>query len=122
MQGGGRRFDPVILHWFRCPKPLMRGHAHPFRQGPGRKEASRRVRWVMVTTPLDEAELLAQVRTGSQDAAGQLVAVHWPAAWKVACAVCRDHALTEDVAQEALIKALATVDRFDRNEAHSGNR
>jgi RNA polymerase sigma-70 factor, ECF subfamily len=67
----------------------------------------------MVTASGNESELLRRVREGSRDAAGEVFSLHWPAAWKIAYAVCRDHALAEDVAQDALIRALATVKRFD---------
>ncbi len=54
----------------------------------------------------------AQAGSGSDFEA--LFRRHWPAAYRAAYLVVRDHAAAEDIAQEAFIAALRNLDRFDR--------
>ena len=60
-----------------------------------------------------DRELLAAVRGGSGEAAGELVARHWDAAQRIAYGILGDAHLAEDVTQEAMVSMLASVGRFD---------
>ncbi len=60
-----------------------------------------------------DRELLAAVRGGAGDAAGELVARHWDAAQRIAYGILGDAHLAEDVTQEAMVSILAHVGRFD---------
>jgi RNA polymerase sigma-70 factor, ECF subfamily len=60
---------------------------------------------------------LAWVRaaqTGSASAIEQLYRAHWPRAYRAAYLVVHDAAGAEDIAQEAFLSAVRSLDRFDR--------
>jgi RNA polymerase sigma-70 factor (ECF subfamily) len=59
----------------------------------------------------DDADLLARVRDGDRDAYAELVRRHAPVAMRTA-ALLGAGADTEDVVQEAFVKAYAALDRF----------
>lgn len=60
-----------------------------------------------------DAALVALARRGDRDGLARLVQRCWPVAWKAAFAVTLDRPLADDVAQEAVERALASLDRFD---------
>jgi len=73
--------------------------------------------WVPVGRPLSrrgEAALVRAAQTGSTDAVEELFRRHWGAAHRAAWLVVRDAAAAEDIAQEAFLSALRSLDRFDR--------
>jgi RNA polymerase sigma-70 factor (ECF subfamily) len=53
-------------------------------------------------------------RRGDAGALDELFHRHWPAAYRAAYLVVGDRAAAEDIAQEAFLKAVASLDRFDR--------
>src|ERR1043165_9174084 len=60
---------------------------------------------------------LAWVRaaqTGSASAIEELYRAHWPRAYRAAYLVVHDAAGAEDIAQEAFLAAVRSLDRFDR--------
>lgn len=62
---------------------------------------------------LTDAQLVELVRSGSSAAAGTLFDRYWRDAWRAAYAVLADHSAADDVAQEAVQRAFARLDRFD---------
>ncbi len=62
----------------------------------------------------EERRLLRQAQNGSEEALEALVRRTWPLAHRAAYLVLRDEAAAEDVAQEALVAAIRSLDRFDR--------
>ncbi|MGD9696361.1 MAG: RNA polymerase sigma factor [Thermoleophilia bacterium] len=67
----------------------------------------------------DDLSLVARARDGSPDAAVELFERHWPAACRVAYAMCGSRATAEDAAQDAFTRAFARLGQFrgDRFEA-----
>lgn len=61
-----------------------------------------------------DAELVRAARAGSEAALETLFRRHWPGAVRAAYLVCLDRAAAEDIAQEALLAAVRSLDRFDR--------
>lgn len=61
----------------------------------------------------DEHDLVEAARAGSQQARADLFGRHWTDAWRAARAICGDDHRAEDVAQDAVLRALAQLDRFD---------
>jgi RNA polymerase sigma-70 factor, ECF subfamily len=61
-----------------------------------------------------EAALVGAARRGDAGALDELFRRHWPAAYRAAYLVVGDRAAAEDIAQEAFLKAVAALDRFDR--------
>ena len=62
----------------------------------------------------EERRLLAAVRAGSTADLERLFRLHWPRAHRAALLVVHDTAAAEDIAQEAFVSALRSLDRFDR--------
>src|SRR5690349_22157408 len=62
----------------------------------------------------EERRLLRAAQNGSEEALEALVRRTWPLAHRAAYLVLRDEAAAEDVAQEALVAAIRSLDRFDR--------
>jgi RNA polymerase sigma-70 factor (ECF subfamily) len=60
-----------------------------------------------------EAALVRAARRGDAAAVDELFHRHWPAAYRAAYLVVGDRAAAEDIAQEAFLKAVAALDRFD---------
>jgi RNA polymerase sigma-70 factor (ECF subfamily) len=60
-----------------------------------------------------ERRLLREAQRGSEEALEVLVRRHWPLAHRAAYVVIGDAAAAEDVAQEALVAAIRSLDRFD---------
>jgi RNA polymerase sigma-70 factor, ECF subfamily len=61
-----------------------------------------------------ETALVRAARRGDGAAVDELFRRHWLAAYRAAYLVVGDRAAAEDIAQEAFLKALAALDRFDR--------
>jgi RNA polymerase sigma-70 factor (ECF subfamily) len=61
-----------------------------------------------------DAALVRAAQRGSSDAVDELFRRHWPAAHRAAWLVVHDAAAAEDIAQEAFLAALRSLDRFDR--------
>ena len=61
-----------------------------------------------------EGMLLRSARAGSADAFDELFRKHWPDAYRAALLVVHDQAAAEDIAQEAFLRAIRALDRFDR--------
>jgi RNA polymerase sigma-70 factor (ECF subfamily) len=57
---------------------------------------------------------LRAARGGSTLALDELFKAHWPAAHRAAYLVVHDSAAAEDIAQEAFLAAIRSLDRFDR--------
>lgn len=67
-----------------------------------------------VTTQDPDAELAAALRRGDEEAASALLRAHWAPAYRAALRICGgDAAAAEDVAQDALVKALRAIDDLD---------
>jgi len=61
----------------------------------------------------DDAVLVRLARRGDREAVARLVETYWPVAWRAAYGVLFDRAASDDVTQEALDRALRSLDRFD---------
>jgi RNA polymerase sigma-70 factor (ECF subfamily) len=62
-----------------------------------------------------DARLIELIRDGSPIAAAELFDRYWREAWKAAYAVTADRTSADDVAQEAVQRAFAALDRFDES-------
>lgn len=62
---------------------------------------------------LPDTQLIALVREGSSEAASVLFDRYWEFTWRVAYAVVSDPSLADDVAQDAIQRAFASLGRFD---------
>src|SRR5207249_11253363 len=60
-----------------------------------------------------DAKLVELARRGSRDAAAELFARHWRAAWRAAYVVTGRRELADDVAQDAFERAFAALSRVD---------
>jgi RNA polymerase sigma-70 factor (ECF subfamily) len=61
-----------------------------------------------------ESSLIKAAQRGSNDAMEELFRRHWRAAHRAAYLVVHDGQAAEDIAQEAFISAIRSLDRFDR--------
>jgi RNA polymerase sigma-70 factor (ECF subfamily) len=61
-----------------------------------------------------EATVVRAAQRGSADAFAELFRRHWPRAHRAAWLVVHDATAAEDVAQEAFLSAVRSLDRFDR--------
>jgi RNA polymerase sigma-70 factor (ECF subfamily) len=61
-----------------------------------------------------DAALILAARDGSEAALEVLFHRHWPHAHRAAYLVCQDRAGAEDIAQEAFLAAVRSLERFDR--------
>jgi RNA polymerase sigma-70 factor (ECF subfamily) len=62
---------------------------------------------------MDEAQLVALARAGEESAVDELFGRVWPLAWHWAFGVTGDRMLADHVAQEAVLRAFRSLDRFD---------
>ncbi len=62
----------------------------------------------------EEASVVREAQSGSEDALATLFRRHWPMAHRAAYLVVRDRAAAEDIAQEAFLSAIRALGRFDR--------
>jgi RNA polymerase sigma-70 factor (ECF subfamily) len=61
-----------------------------------------------------ERALIVAAQSGSERAVEELFQRHWPNTHRAAYLIVRDAAAAEDIAQEAFLSALSSLDRFDR--------
>lgn len=61
-----------------------------------------------------EAALVRAAKAGDAGAVEELFRRHWPGTYRAAYLVVGDAAAAEDIAQEAFLKAIAALERFDR--------
>jgi RNA polymerase sigma-70 factor (ECF subfamily) len=66
------------------------------------------------TSRRDERRLVREVQGGSTQALEELFRREWPRAYRAAYLVVHDAAAAEDIAQEAFLAAVRSIDRFDR--------
>jgi RNA polymerase sigma-70 factor (ECF subfamily) len=62
-----------------------------------------------------DAKLVQLARHGSREAAAELFARHWRAAWRAAYVIAGRRELADDVAQDAFERAFAALSRFDES-------
>jgi RNA polymerase sigma-70 factor (ECF subfamily) len=70
--------------------------------------------WYRAAGARDEASLIRQARRGSADAIEALVRRHWESAHRAAFLIVHDAQAAEDIAQEAMLAAVRSIDGFDR--------
>jgi RNA polymerase sigma-70 factor (ECF subfamily) len=70
--------------------------------------------WYRAGGARDEASLIRQARRGSADAIEALVRRHWESAHRAAFLIVHDAQAAEDIAQEAMLAAVRSIDGFDR--------
>jgi RNA polymerase sigma-70 factor (ECF subfamily) len=63
--------------------------------------------------PTDERSTVRAAQRGSPDAIETLVRANWPDAYRLALGIVADAGLAEDVAQEAMINTIRSLDGFD---------
>lgn len=63
---------------------------------------------------LPEKHWINEARKGSEVAMEHLFRAYWPGAHRAAFLVVRDWNASEDIAQEAFVRAVRSLDRFDR--------
>jgi RNA polymerase sigma-70 factor (ECF subfamily) len=63
----------------------------------------------------DERAWIRAAQAGSVSDLEALFRHHWPRAYRAAYLVVHDHAAAEDIAQEAFLAAVRSLDRFDRD-------
>jgi RNA polymerase sigma-70 factor, ECF subfamily len=61
-----------------------------------------------------ERKLVREAQRGSAEAVARLYSLHWPRAHRAAFLVVHDAAAAEDLAQDAFLTAIDSLDRFDR--------
>jgi len=61
-----------------------------------------------------ERALIRGALAGSEADLELLFQSHWPRAYRTAFLIVHDHAAAEDIAQEAFVRAIRQLDRFDR--------
>jgi RNA polymerase sigma-70 factor, ECF subfamily len=64
--------------------------------------------------PRSEHALIRGALAGSEADLETLFRRHWPRAYRAAFLIVHDHAAAEDIAQEAFVRAIRRLDRFDR--------
>src|SRR4051812_6973862 len=64
--------------------------------------------------PRSERALVRAAQKGSEPALAELFALHWPALHRAAWLIVHDATAAEDIAQEAFLAAVRSLDRFDR--------
>lgn len=67
-----------------------------------------------VPADADDRRLIEAAQEGSEEALEELFRRYWPRAHRAAYLVVHDAAAAEDIAQEAFLAAVRTLDRFDR--------
>jgi RNA polymerase sigma-70 factor, ECF subfamily len=80
---------------------------------PARRQSSHRNR-AIAALRADERAWIAGAKVGSLPDLEALFREHWPRAYRAAYLVVHDGAAAEDIAQEAMLSAIRTLDRFDR--------
>ena len=90
------------------PAPRSYGERGPLRQG---RAYTKRA---MAGLRGDERAWIRGAQAGSLSGLEALFREHWPRAYRAAYLVVHDGAAAEDIAQEAFLAAIRTLDRFDR--------
>ena len=62
-----------------------------------------------------EATLIEAIRDGDADAAAELVRAYWTDAYRVAFLLIHDHGAAEELAQDALLAGIRSIETFDPN-------
>ena len=70
--------------------------------------------WFRARSEREEAALIRRARRGSEEAVEALVRRHWDRAHRSAYLIVHDAAAAEDIAQEAMLAALAALNGFER--------
>ena len=65
--------------------------------------------------PTRDGKIVARVLAGEGRAADLLFDAHWPRVWRIAASVTGSRTVAEDAAQEAMIRAFARLEEFDRD-------
>jgi RNA polymerase sigma-70 factor (ECF subfamily) len=68
-----------------------------------------------VRRPRSERALIRGAQSGSEADLEELFRRHWGWSYRAAFLIVHDHAAAEDIAQEAFVAAIRTLDRFDRS-------
>jgi RNA polymerase sigma-70 factor (ECF subfamily) len=71
-----------------------------------------RARWTIRRR--SEGALMRGAQAGSETDLEELFRRYWRRAYRTAFLIVHDHAAAEDIAQEAFVAAIRTLDRFDR--------
>ncbi len=66
-----------------------------------------------------ERALIRGAQAGAERDLEELFRRHWRRAYRTAFLIVHDHAAAEDIAQEAFVAAIRTLDRFDRRREFS---
>ncbi len=98
--------DPESLAFYRLWSLSVRSDRESSGPGEALTEADSDRRW--------ERKRIRQAQQGSEVALEELFRRHWPAAHRAALLVVHDSAAAEDIAQEAFLRAVRALDRFDR--------
>jgi RNA polymerase sigma-70 factor (ECF subfamily) len=61
----------------------------------------------------NERALISHARRGAPDAVEELFRRHWRSVWRAAFALTMRRELANDIAQEAFVRAMSSLDRFD---------
>jgi RNA polymerase sigma-70 factor (ECF subfamily) len=80
----------------------------------GSPQRQRSHKRVLASLRADERAWIAGAQAGSLPDLEALFREHWPRAYRAAYLVMHDGAAAEDIAQEAMLSAIRTLDRFDR--------
>src|SRR5919206_4668223 len=70
-----------------------------------------------IVVQVDEVRLVELARGGDREATERLFEHAWPLAWHWAYGVTGDRMLADHVAQEAVVRAFGSLDRFDPTRA-----
>jgi RNA polymerase sigma factor (sigma-70 family) len=62
---------------------------------------------------IDDSQLVSRARSGDREAASALFERYWPDAFRTAYAIVGRRDAAEDAAQDAFVRALGALDRFD---------
>lgn len=62
---------------------------------------------------LDDARLVREAKSGSEKALSELFDRHWQAVWRAAYAVTGRSELADDIAQDAFVRAISSLNSFN---------
>ena len=94
-------------------RDLLSSEARRSDDEPPRRQRSHKNR-VLAGLRADERAWIAGAQSGSLPDLEALFREHWPRAYRAAYLVVHDGAAAEDIAQEAMLSSIRTLDRFDR--------
>ncbi len=97
----------------RALRDLASAEARSSGDGPPRRTRAYTKR-AMAGLRADERAWIRGAQAGSLPDLEALFKEHWPRAYRAAYLVVHDGAAAEDIAQEAFLSAIRTLDRFDR--------